>query len=82
MKLSKNTWIWRTSMSLFIHQRIHPLKPVIDQWLLDDLKAPRKQRHTAKRVFEKLQDEYPQMLEVKLRTVQYYVSQKKKEFFH
>ena len=60
---------------------LDPLKPVIDQWLLDDLKAPRKQRHTAKRVFERLQAEYPQILEVKLRTVQYYVSQKKKEFF-
>ena len=34
------------------------LKPIIDQWLLDDLKAPRKQWHTAKRVFERLQEEY------------------------
>ena len=42
---------------------LDPLKPVIDQWLLDDLKAPRKQRHTAKRVFERLQAEYPQILE-------------------
>lgn len=55
------------------------LKPVIDQWLLDDLKAPRKQRHTAQRVFKRLQKEYPDQLEVKLLTVQYYVSQKKKE---
>lgn len=61
---------------------LDPLKSVIDQWLLDDLKAPRKQRHTAKRVFDRLQDEYPDKLEVKLRTVQYYVSQKKKEIFH
>lgn len=58
---------------------LEPLKPVIDQWLLDDLKAPRKQRHTAKRVYERLQEEYPDELAVKLRTVQYYVSQKKKE---
>ena len=58
---------------------LDPLKPVIDQWLLDDLKAPRKQRHTAKRVYERLQEEYPDELAVKLRTVQYYVSQKKKE---
>jgi len=33
---------------------LDPLKPVIDGWLLDDLKAPRKQRHTAKRVYERL----------------------------
>ena len=60
---------------------LDPLKPIIDQWLLDDLKAPRKQRHTAKRVFERLQEEYPKQLEVKLRTVQYYVSYKKKEIY-
>lgn len=51
------------------HSLLDPLKPVIDQWLLGDLKAPRKQRHTTKRVFERLQDKYPQMLEVKLHTV-------------
>lgn len=60
---------------------LDPLKPIIDQWLLDDLKAPRKQRHTAKRIFERLQTEYPEILLVKQRTVQYYVSQKKKEIF-
>ena len=60
---------------------LDPLKPIIDQWLLDDLKAPRRQRHTAKRVFECLQEEYPEQLEVKLRTVQYYVSYKKKEIY-
>lgn len=60
---------------------LDPLKPVIDGWLLDDLKAPRKQRHTAQRIFKRLQEEYPEQLEVKLRTIQYYVSQKKKELF-
>ncbi len=60
---------------------LDPLKPIIDEWLKDDLKAPRKQRHTAKRVYDRLMDEYPDKLEVKLRTVQYYVSQKKKELY-
>jgi len=58
---------------------LDPLKPTIDQWLTDDLKAPRKQRHTARRIYDRLQEEHPNRLEVKLRTVQYYVSQKKKE---
>lgn len=58
---------------------LDPLKPIIDKWLEDDLKAPRKQRHTAKRVFERLQEEYPDELDVKLRIVQYYVAAKKKE---
>ncbi|WP_054750437.1 helix-turn-helix domain containing protein [Ruminiclostridium josui] len=60
---------------------LDPLKPIIDEWLENDLKAPRKQRHTAKRVYERLLNEYPGQLEVKLRTVQYYVSKKKKELY-
>jgi hypothetical protein len=31
--------------------KLDPYKPTIDQWLEEDKKAPRKQRHTAKRVF-------------------------------
>ena len=30
----------------------------IDQWLLEDLSRNRKQRHTTKRVFERLRDEH------------------------
>ncbi len=30
----------------------------IDQWLQEDLNRNRKQRHTAKRVFERLRDEH------------------------
>ena len=30
----------------------------IDQWLQEDLSRNRKQRHTAKRVFERLRDEH------------------------
>ncbi len=60
---------------------LDPFKPIIDEWLESDLKAPRKQRHTAKRIYERLQEEYPDQLEVKLRTVQYYVSKKKKELY-
>ena len=37
--------------------KLDSYKPLIDQWLLDDRKAPRKQRHTAKRVFKRLQAE-------------------------
>jgi len=58
---------------------LDPLKPIIDEWLIEDLKAPRKQRHTAARIYERLKKEYPDDLQVKLRTVQYYVSQKRKE---
>lgn len=59
--------------------KLDPLKPIIDQWLEHDLELPRKYHHTAKRIFERLQEEYPDKLIVKKRTVQYYVSKKKKE---
>ena len=43
-----------------VHEsKLDPYKPTIDQWLLDDTKAPRKQRHTAKRIHRRLQDEVP-----------------------
>ena len=29
----------------------------IDQWLFEDLERPKKQRHTVKRIFERLRDE-------------------------
>lgn len=60
---------------------LDPLKPIIDEWLLEDVKAPRKQRHTAVHVYDRLKKEYPEVLDVKLRTVQYYVSKKRKEIF-
>lgn len=59
--------------------KLDPLKPIIDKWLEDDLKYSRKYHHTAKRIFERLKEEYPEELNVKKRTVQYYVSKKKKE---
>src|SRR5436190_6186400 len=33
-------------------------RPVIDEWLVADREAPRKQRHTAKRIWERLVSEH------------------------
>src|SRR3954454_13392996 len=38
--------------------KLDPFLPVIHQILGDDKKAPRKQRHTARRIFERLRDEH------------------------
>jgi transposase len=38
--------------------KLDPFLPVIHQILDDDKKAPRKQRHTARRIFERLRDEH------------------------
>ena len=39
-------------------RKLEPFLPIIHQILQDDLKAPKKQRHTAKRIFERLRDEH------------------------
>src|SRR6516165_2886161 len=38
--------------------KLDPFLPAIHQILADDRKAPKKQRHTAKRIFERLRDEH------------------------
>jgi hypothetical protein len=38
--------------------RLDPVKPLIDAMLREDLTAPRKQRHTARRVLARLVDEH------------------------
>jgi transposase len=38
--------------------KLGPVLPIIEQILDDDKDAPAKQRHTAKRIFERLRDEY------------------------
>ena len=59
-------------------QKLDPFKPIIDQWLIDDKKAPRKQRHTARRVFRRLEKEVPGF-NCSYRTVDNYVKARKKE---
>ena len=38
--------------------KLGPYVEIIREWLVADLSAPRKQRHTARRVWERLVDEY------------------------
>ena len=58
--------------------KLDPYKPLIDSWLSADQKAPRKQRHTAKRVFNRLKEEASDF-DCSYRTVANYVAEKKKE---
>lgn len=60
-----------------IHEsKLDPFKPLIDEWLRADKLAPRKQRHTAKRVFKRLKDEAAGF-DCSYRLVALYVKQKK-----
>ena len=55
-------------------------KPTIDEWLKEDKQAPRKQRHTAKRVFKRLKKEIPGF-NCSYRTVASYYAVKHRELF-
>ena len=58
--------------------KLGPVLPIIDQILEGDRKAPRKQRHTAHRIWERLRADEPG-LEVSERTVRKYVRRRKAE---
>ena len=52
-----------------------PYETIIDTWLLEDMNMPKKQRHTAKRIYDRLVDEYG--FGGGERTVRQYVSQRR-----
>ena len=61
------------------HESKHaPFKPLIDRWLQADKLAPRKQRHTAKRIHRRLKNE-AEGFDCSYRLVALYVKEKKEE---
>lgn len=58
--------------------KLDQFRPLIDSWLEEDKKAPRKQRHTAKRIFNRLKAE-AEGFSCSYRLVASYVARKKKE---
>lgn len=60
--------------------KLDPFKDVIDEWLVADKSAPRKQRHTAKRVYIRLNKEMKDF-NCSYRLVAEYVAFRKKEIF-
>lgn len=58
--------------------KLDPFKPLIDGWLCSDKLAPRKQRHSATRVFHRLKDE-ADGFDCSYRLVAAYVKVKKEE---
>lgn len=58
--------------------KLDAFKPLIDSWLAADKKAPRKQRHTAKRIHKRLKEE-AEYYDCSYRLVAAYVAERKKE---
>ncbi len=61
--------------------KLDPYKQTIDKWLEEDKQAPRKQRHTAKRVYHRLRKEFTEF-DCSYRTVASYYAVKHKEIFN
>lgn len=59
--------------------KLDPFKPLIDQWLEDDLKAKPKQRHTAQRIYNRLKEIHGDEFNVSDRGVRKYVAKRRKE---
>jgi len=60
--------------------KLGPFKPVIDEWLRADLKAPVKQRHTATRIWQRLCDEHG-ATDLSYSSVKAYVRKRKPEIW-
>lgn len=58
--------------------KLEPFKSLIDEWLEADKLAPRKQRHTAKRIYRRLRDE-AEVFNCSYRLVALYVAEKKEK---
>ncbi len=61
-------------------RKLGEYRELIDEWLIADLVAPRKQRHTAKRVWRRLVDEHG--VEVAETTVRDHVRKRRRELGH
>ena len=63
------------------NSKLTPFKPLINEWLDNDVIMPRKQRHTAQRIYERLKEIYGDKFNVSDRTVRTYVAKVKKELY-
>ena len=59
--------------------RLDPWKPQIDQWLEEDRRTRFKQRHTAKRIHDRLLEEHPDDYDCSYPLVQRYLKRRKAE---
>jgi len=59
--------------------KLAPFHSVIDSWLESDKKYSSKQRHTTKRIHERLKEEYPHKYNASYSLLAEYVSKKKKD---
>ena len=83
MYLEKEDWNKVQPRSLFEADfpKLETFKSEIDEWLTEDKKAKRKQRHTARRIYHRLVEKYKEQFQCSYRTVAGYVARRKKEIY-
>ena len=59
--------------------KIDQYKEFVDKWLLSDIGKPHKQRHTAKKIYARLQEKFKDKLNISYRSIAVYVSKKRSE---
>jgi len=81
--LEKEDWndVRHGSMTEVEFPKLDPFKADIDTWLTEDKKAKRKQRHTARRIYDRLVKEHTGNFTCSYRTVAGYVAKRKKGDF-
>ena len=57
------------------------LRPIINKWLTEDKFRHHKQKHTAKRIYDRLKEEYPDLLKVSERTVRRIVKEEREKVY-
>lgn len=59
--------------------KLSPYKSIVTNWLLMDQNAPRKQQHTAKRVYDRLKELYPDEFTADERSIRKFVAELRNE---
>jgi transposase len=59
--------------------KLEPFKELIDRWLKEDLQAKPKQRHTARRIYDRLKQIYGHDFDVSDRSVRKHVAKRRRE---
>jgi transposase len=83
MYLEKEDWneVQPGSLPEADFPKLDTFKADIDEWLTEDKKARRKQRHTARRIYHRLVEKYSEDFNCSYRTVAGYVARRKKEIY-
>ena len=79
--INKNDWNDPVQVPIERESKLETFKPMIDQWLDADKEMRKKQRHTAKRVYDRLKEKYNDEFDCSYRTVAKYVAEKKKSLY-